>query len=308
MPTPFNPPAEAALPSPVVVTLGSSTLQLNPASDVIIGSQTLKPGGSPITVEGTPISLAPATDYLVVGGHTQPLAVPQPSAAAVQPGAPSPALTFNGAIFPANAASDIVVGSQTLQPGGAALTIQGTPVSLATGGNFVVVGTSTQALITPPAVLAGQPTEAPGSGPTEEVGGIVYGSQTLLPGSAITVSGTVVSLATDGADVVVGGSKTEALDAQTATTVDLGGLIWTAMGGGLLSTLQTARVTTGMATGTTASVGSSATTAATASTTTRTTAGATTGAGGASTNDGARALEVWAWRYIAAIIVILGAW
>lgn len=67
MPTPMN---SANMPTLVIA---SSSITANTAGEYIVASQILSPGGQPITVSGTPISLAPAASALVVGSSTQVL-------------------------------------------------------------------------------------------------------------------------------------------------------------------------------------------------------------------------------------------
>ena len=113
--------------APAVLPLANGFITANSASAFVIGSQTLTPGGV-ITLSGTPISLAAAGSYVVVGTSTIPLATAAPSSA----GRPSPEIfTFAGKTYTADAASDVfVIDGQTLSPG-AAITVSGTQISLA---------------------------------------------------------------------------------------------------------------------------------------------------------------------------------
>ena len=131
-----------------------------------------------------------------------------------------------GQSFTANSESALVAGTITLTPGGPAVTISNTPVSLASSAGFLVVadGTSTMDLnpstITPVTVqdftFGGQTYTA------DSASDFVIGSQTLTRGaSAITVSGTLMSLAPAGTDVVIGTS-----------TQGVGGLIMSGFAGG----------------------------------------------------------------------------
>lgn len=74
-----------------------------------------------MTISGTTYSFAPDRSSVVVDDTTQPL-----SAVLATP--------------------EYVVASQTLIPGGPAITVSGTVVSLLTGGSSVVVGGKTEAL------------------------------------------------------------------------------------------------------------------------------------------------------------------
>lgn len=213
-------PAPAS--APAVLTFGGSTYTANSASQFVVAGQTLTPGGQ-IIVSGTPISEASAgagSAYAVVGGSTQSLGL-APSIAK----APA-VLTFGGSTYTANAASQFVLGGQTLTPGGA-ITVSGTPISEAAGTApaFAVIGSSTQSLgsasaITTQALVMtfnGQPYTADASSDFVIVG------QTLSPGGVITVSGIPISEATAGAGsgFVVVGSSTEMMGTATITPADI---------------------------------------------------------------------------------------
>ena len=134
----LTPAAAAPTPTPTpripAFTLDGSIYTLDPSSAFVIGTQTLTPGGR-ITVSGTPIFLASSEPYVLVGTSTVPL-----------PTAGAGLFTLAGSTYSLNAASDLVIGTQTLTPGGAAVTVSGTPVSLGVGASDVVIGTSTQGL------------------------------------------------------------------------------------------------------------------------------------------------------------------
>lgn len=131
----------AATVTPQPLTIGSQVISINSQNQYIVGSQTLTPG-SPITlgsgVTGTPVLLQTSgtQTILVAGSITSTLA-----GAATAP----PRFTIGSQVVTANAQNQYVVGSQTLTPG-AAITVAGTPVSLASSGTQVVVGTSTDGL------------------------------------------------------------------------------------------------------------------------------------------------------------------
>ena len=210
--------APGATPAPVL-TFGGSTYTANSASQFVVAGQTLAPGAQ-ITVSGTPIALpAGSSNIAVIGSSTQSLSMITPA-----PGQAHAVMTFGGSTYSANAASQFVIGGQTLSPG-AQITVSGTPIALPAGSsNIAVIGSSTQSLsmITP----------APGQGPALlTFGGSTYtanaasqfvvGGQTLNPGSQITVSGTAISLAPSGAAsaFAVIGTSTQALGNAAASAV-----------------------------------------------------------------------------------------
>lgn len=176
----------------------------------------LSPGGSPITTNNVIYSLAPSANALVSNGQMISLttaAVPNlnKQAAAV-------ALTFGGATYTADSSSNIVVAGQTVVPGAPAITISSTPISIAHGADVAVVGGTTQ-LLSP-----AQPTAHPKltfAGETYTANSdsaIVIQGQTLAPGSsAITISGTPISLA-PGASLAVVAGQTQSLSPPTTTS------------------------------------------------------------------------------------------
>jgi hypothetical protein len=204
---------------PPVLTIGSSTLTPNAATQFFIApGQTLTPGGT-ATIDGTLISLAPSASFIVVGGSTQLLPAAAPGLTiSTRPAqiivgsttiAALPAQNNNNNQNNAPLGPTFVVDGQTLAPGGQAITVAGTTLSLAPGGTSVVVNGVTSAVTNPPSLLVQAPitvgnnvfTPVPGSRDT-----FVVGDQTLSPGgSAITVSNTVLSLAPSASFVIVNG-------------------------------------------------------------------------------------------------------
>ena len=180
--------------SPKVLSLAGQAYTFDLSSNVVIGSQTIRPG-SAVTVAGTPISPAPSGSYVVVGSSIIPL-TPQAQA-------PN-ALIFAGQTYTANSASAFVIDGQTLNPG-AAVTISGTPVSLPPSATYALVGSSKLPFITAPPTppvltVAGQVYSA------NSASDFVIGGQVLTPGGVITISGTPVSLPVSGGVAIVAGS------------------------------------------------------------------------------------------------------
>ncbi|KAH9875587.1 hypothetical protein IAQ61_003051 [Plenodomus lingam] len=216
-----------------VGNVGTFPVVVGPSSQVMIGSQTLQPGAAPVIIgDGTRIALAPSATAIIIGDTTSQL--PR----VLDPGTPSsplppPILTLGSLTFTPNAATQFLIApDQTLIPGGV-VTLDGTKISLASSAAFVVIGTSTEAL--QPAVQAAAPvrinrpkiivagstiiaepirhvrSDYDGVGHNDAANGdsgpsFIVSGQTLAPGgSAITVSGTVLSLAASGSFVVVNG-------------------------------------------------------------------------------------------------------
>ena len=191
----------------VVTPLPGVALTITNPSAVAAAGSTLTPGGPAVTSNGTYYSLAPSGN--LIAGTVSSGGAPAEAPAV---------LTFGGSTYTANAASQFVVAGQTLTPG-AAITVSGNPISLASGGKVAVVGTSTQSLksasaTTPaPAVLSFD-----GSSYTADASSdFIIDGQTLAQGAAITVSGTPISLPSGGAIAVIG-SSTQSLGSAAIVT------------------------------------------------------------------------------------------
>lgn len=196
--TPANPKdasIEALAQAPKVLTFGTQALKKEKTGDgYIIGSQTLIPGDAPITVAGTRFSLAPSASELIVGSST---IAPQPE---------RQILLFGAEVLVADSSGGFVLGkSQTLVPGHAPVTIEGTPVWLAPSASALIVGSATFAqtkYTLPPVRVHIQTVTAP-IHPSE----YLIAGQTLVPGAPpISISGKAVSLAPGESQVVIGSS------------------------------------------------------------------------------------------------------
>jgi hypothetical protein len=128
---------------PPILTIGTETLVANPQTQYIVSDQTLSPGGAAITIAGTTISLAPSATAVVINGVTSTVA---PNFGNIWTTA-APALTLNNVIYPANRAGYITISPGTvLKPGGEAITVNGTTLSLDTSGTAIVIQGSTSLL------------------------------------------------------------------------------------------------------------------------------------------------------------------
>ncbi|KAL8726297.1 MAG: hypothetical protein Q9166_006799 [cf. Caloplaca sp. 2 TL-2023] len=207
---------------PQFITIDGKIATRNSASQYILGTQTLKAGVG-ILVDGTPVSLQPSADTLVVGSRTMPFAV-SPTDDIIAVGG----FTFTRGSG-SGSGSDLIVGFQTLTPG-AAVTISGTPISLAALGTAVIVGSSTTPLETsraPDPVTLDGFTFTPGPGSD-----LVVASQTITPGAAAIIPGTSISLAISGAGVVDGGSTFQLPGPTTRPVVlDINGNSFTEVSG-----------------------------------------------------------------------------
>ena len=199
------------------VNVGGQTMTTNDAGNYMFGSQTLKNGAPAITVSGTPVSLAPASE-ITIGRSTIPLSPPRVTAA--------PQLTVGGHPISTDNAGDYVVGFSTLRPGSPAITISNTPISIDASSSRLIVGSSTIQLfppITPNAALHVGDIALPYS-INSASNLVIAGSQTLTPGGpAITISNTPISLGPSATQLVVGSSTvTLPHDAPSQAPLSLG--------------------------------------------------------------------------------------
>ncbi|MCJ1383531.1 hypothetical protein MMC17_006645 [Xylographa soralifera] len=225
----FQPPSPS---TPAMITISNTAYTANSASAFILGTQTLVPGGPAITNARTVLSLAPSATAIVIGDVTIPLQPPTSLA---------PRITIGPSIYAASPSTYFLIGTQTLQPGGPAPTISGTIISLFPSATALLLAGSTIPL--PPALPTALPTiftigTATYTATSNTAGDLVIGTQTLFPGGAITVAGTVLSLEAAGTVVVVGGTKTVpvaggVVTAAATQTAGVGGVVASVLGGGL---------------------------------------------------------------------------
>ncbi len=199
-----------------IISVGSQSITLNSASQLVVAGQTLIPGAPAISIEGTPVSLDSSANAVVVGSSTIAL----PSAVS------APAITIGSQPVILNSASQYVVAGATLTPGGPAIDIQGTPVSLAPSASAVVVAGST-ILLSPtsaslPTLIIGSHTFTANSASAYVIGG-----QTLVPDQpAINVPGSAIGLLTTPPSFTVGGqiiTPNPTAFTVAGTTVSAGG-------------------------------------------------------------------------------------
>ncbi|KAK4992338.1 hypothetical protein LTR66_006296 [Elasticomyces elasticus] len=197
-----------------VVVIGSSAVTANSESQFKVGSQTLVPGGSAITVGSTTYSLAASGTAIVVSGATSALPAQSPSLNAPV----APVITIASSVITANSASAFKIGDQTLAPGGSAIQVSGTTYSLAPSGTAVVVNGQTSPVRPSTAATAVPVVTVGGSTVTQDSSSqYVFAGHTLSPGgSAIQVSGTTYSLALSGAAIVVNGQTSTISPGVTA--------------------------------------------------------------------------------------------
>lgn len=182
-----------------LITVDGATITASPAHAFVVDDQTVVPGGAPITVDGTVISVPASTNAVVIDGTTRPLAGDFASPTAFD---------INGMKITAQPGVGFPVGDQTLQAGGPAITVDGTRLSLAPGGTALVIGSSTSVL----AAAAGEASEIPeltiGSQTFTANAATQFflgSGQTLTPGGTAVVSGTTISLDSEASAIVING-------------------------------------------------------------------------------------------------------
>ena len=251
------------LPSIATITAGQSEVVISKEPTgggfVIGGSTTVSSGqtlvvdrttvtaGQTVIIDNTPVVIQTSggSTEVIIGTATVPVTLyPDAASSAVsqitQPPLLAPVVLGSQTIT-ANSLSQYLVSGQTLSPGGPAITVDGTTISLAPSATALVVNGQTTTITQPyydavytstflplltlfdnnqvfTADRAGKYILAPGT--------------TLAPGSpAVTVSGTTVSLDPMGTAVVVQGSTRSLAPQTTVVTITRGGGVeqWSGM-------------------------------------------------------------------------------
>ncbi|KAF2834956.1 hypothetical protein M501DRAFT_989341 [Patellaria atrata CBS 101060] len=138
---------------PIILPVGDTTFTLFPGpsstsgASLIVDSQFLIPGGRPITVSGTQVSLAFDGRALIVGTSIIPLTAPAITPAVtpaselvidsttLAPGPSGVLVIANGLTSTLDAGESVILASQTFTAGGNAVTVDGTIISIAEGEN-----------------------------------------------------------------------------------------------------------------------------------------------------------------------------
>ncbi|KAF1851726.1 uncharacterized protein K460DRAFT_324885 [Cucurbitaria berberidis CBS 394.84] len=219
-------PAKATIPvrnSNVVVG------QAPTGGNFVIGDSTTLTPGQTITVDDTPVAIqtSEGRTEVVVGTTTIPMrpevANPQITNAPVPL---PPVLTIGTATITPNAQTNYIVSEQTLAPGGSAITVSGTTISLTPSATALVINGKTSTLTPPLGVV--YTTEMPAAltfhshvYTANRAGYIVIGhGTTLIPGgNPITVDGTTLSLEHAGTAVVVQGTTSVLQPVTTVVTL-----------------------------------------------------------------------------------------
>ena len=184
--SPVPSPANAGA-SPIL-TINSQPTTLGTVPGLAVDGQNVVAGAPTATIHGVPVSLAPLATAIVVDGRTTPLSPGQ-----------TPIIKLGSQPVTASPMSQYVLGGRTLVPGAAAITVSGTPISVPTEGNVVIVGARTVAIPStagpvPPVITLGNQVITANSASQ-----FLLGDQTLIPGApAITVAAPASAIAAFG--------------------------------------------------------------------------------------------------------------
>lgn len=215
---------------------------IGPVTDiVVVGTNTLFPGGRPLTTAGQTISAASGGVIVVQDGTTESTLTLTSPPATLQP-TPEAIFTVGSETLTAHLAATtgdnisraLVIGDTTLFPGGPAITSNGQTISAAPGDLVVIDNGSSKTSV---AVTAASPTGTDNSpqavitlgpdaltaylvtGGSDIAGAVVIGSETLFPGGpAMTMAGETISVASGGLMVVQDGGSNTTITIPTATT------------------------------------------------------------------------------------------
>ena len=144
----LQPPSSAGMtevpvpPQPIVI--GSDTISADASSQYIVQGHTLVPGSSVTIGSGThttviALQTSGAQTLVVLGSSTSTLPHGTMSAGPRISGAFT-AFTLGSSVITPDANTDYMIASQTLQPGGPAITVADTILSLASGATELLVG------------------------------------------------------------------------------------------------------------------------------------------------------------------------
>jgi hypothetical protein len=250
-PVPEQQGPETPKPPKATITAGPSQIIVSPNPSgggfVVDKTSTVMPGQT-FTQDGTPIVIQTSsgrTEVVVGGTNTIPITANNPQYQDNQiTNRPLPGpVTIAGQTITPNMNSQYVIASQTLVPGGPAITVDGSTISLLPSATAIVVNGVTSmlaqyfgAIYTTTALglltLNGEVYTA------NRAGRYILGPGTTLAagGDAVTISGTVISLTPEGTAVVIQGSTSALLPATTVVTLTKSGGPSDAMGNAPQST------------------------------------------------------------------------
>ena len=222
--------------------LSPSTNQASKA--VYVNGQEITQGGASITENGKTVAYSSGSLYIdssamalpsvsnqvsdipVISNGLTFSVIPQPDHTP-SPSSSSSILTIQNSFVASASVSQLHTKSQSFVAGGASITISGTSVTSAPTATALVTGSSTESFSPEssfPAIVIGNQKLTANS-----AGQYLVASQTLIPGSLVTISGIPVSLLPSLSGIMIG-STTSSLSTslQVAPTLTLGSSVYTA--------------------------------------------------------------------------------
>ncbi|KAF2121584.1 hypothetical protein BDV96DRAFT_594766 [Lophiotrema nucula] len=211
--------------APLVLALGDRTYTENAASEIIIGSQTLKPGGT-ITFDGTKLYLDPKNTKVLAESSSTIALTPADKGATGDSNARL-VMTLDGKLYTESGTSQLVIDGKTLSPNGV-ITVHGTRISLDPHATQVVIQISKAIplmyLVDTTALSDAVITMSGGKHLTYSIdadGHLVFNGRVLDFGSVSVFGGTTLTM-TDGKFTVRGGTTVSLVPAGTEMVIDGG--------------------------------------------------------------------------------------
>lgn len=219
----------------VTVPAGSGSIVVSQApngGDFVIDGSTLVVPGQTVTKDNTPIVVQTSAGRVEVVVGTKTVQIPTNQGSPMITNAPvllPPVLTIGTKTIMPDDQTRYIIDDQTLAPGGPALTVDGSTLSLAPSATALVINGESSAIV--PQLGNIYTTQMPGAltfknnvYTTNRAGYIVLGpGTTLIPGgSPVTVDGTILSFEHEGTAVVVQGTTSQLQPVTTVVTLTRG--------------------------------------------------------------------------------------
>ncbi|TID21008.1 hypothetical protein E6O75_ATG05773 [Venturia nashicola] len=212
-PAPSSPTPVPSTPAPVPAQNTPDPTQKNTSPDAAAGiGALLNPGSQPTPAQAG--STQPVTQQPTVGAvkaSNQPAGSPVAKASDSPSPSPAAVIIVGSSSIVANPDSVFVIGGQSLSAGGAVV-VSGTSIALGSAGQVAVVGGVIQQVQTVPVAphiptaqasvisVGGQPITANSNS------AFIIAGQTVVPGSAVVIAGTTISVLPSGVGAVVNGA------------------------------------------------------------------------------------------------------
>ncbi|KAL8668531.1 MAG: hypothetical protein Q9168_006844 [Polycauliona sp. 1 TL-2023] len=197
-----NPSTFAFISSTPPPLAGHPSISRAPNGATVVGDTTIQPGEAEV-IQGTPISLAPNAIIIGTSSYTflsPPAPTPQtpPSVPSIEQGPEGGLIVGTTTIMPGNSGS---INGHNVSVGSSNVLIDGKPLAFP----------ARTAATSMPLIINGATIQKASNG------NIIIGSSTLSPGSAATIDGHTISLATNDANIII--------DQKTYTLPQSGGTV-----------------------------------------------------------------------------------